>query len=72
MKLSQKRTCNGCKAFDFDMGRGECELRVKIDYKTLSPLEPCYKPKTIEEYFEAYHEVFKVKEFPIKDGILNN
>jgi hypothetical protein len=48
-----KRTCNGCKALDWDRGCWECRLRHKIDIEKGKPLEECPKPMTNEQYIRA-------------------
>lgn len=54
MKLSQKYTCNNCKALDWFTHRHSacCSLGFKINNKFV-PLEPCYKPKTYKELCEV-------------------
>ncbi len=52
MQLSQKRTCNKCRAYDGIFT--PCELGYKIQvYWDINlfcrPLEPCYKPLTRAE-----------------------
>ena len=54
MRLSQKKNCNGCTA-----SGNSCELGYKRKSNYFhcavygyTPLEPCYKPKTINEYIE--------------------
>lgn len=57
MKLSQKRTCNSCRALAGD----SCDLGKKIKsvyfevgiIKGYMPSEPCYKPLTSNDYFTA-------------------
>lgn len=63
LKLSQKRTCNGCKALDAYCS-GYCDLHYKVKKSfydkigmTLdkyTPLEPCFKPMTNEDRLAAY------------------
>jgi len=63
MKLSQKRTCTGCRALNTYSKTyvGTCELGKKIKSGRVSfgvtinyiPLEPCLKPITIKESIEA-------------------
>jgi len=55
MKISQKRTCFGCKALYFDYHEGS---RCLLNFKTrigkdglVSPIEPCPKPKTKIELY---------------------
>ena len=58
IRLSQKRTCNGCRAC---VSEWSCEFGYKVAPKgTIAgriymwkPLEPCYKPKTMSEYLLA-------------------
>lgn len=60
MKLSQKKTCNGCTAID--RGNARCELGIKlrnVGYKpplflsSYAPVGECLKPITIGDLFEA-------------------
>lgn len=65
MKLSQKKTCEGCRAYLDGQGFRvtNCELgfrnkgaEMKIAgavINRISPQEPCYKPRTISELYEA-------------------
>ncbi len=57
MKLSQKKNCNGCAGgyYESQPFYQICELRFKVTSKNLTgvPLEPCYKPLTIKDYFLA-------------------
>lgn len=60
MRLSQKRTCNGCRAYWARGREGRCELGFKNRvakgahlFVSHAPAEPCYKPLTNEEYFQA-------------------
>lgn len=60
MKLTKARTCEGCRALASRPLATYCELGFKTTSKTLihglklcKPAEPCLKPKTIPEYFEA-------------------
>lgn len=66
MKLSQKKVCKGCKSINEFNGR--CELNFKIErlpaihnypVDEYKPIEPCYKPKTNDEWFEAREIIFK-------------
>ena len=58
MKLSQKKTCAGCRARTWDK---KCELDFPVEPLVVTygltletkPTEPCYKPKTYDEFFEA-------------------
>lgn len=51
MKISQKRTCEGCRAVDWWTHNSiTCELKFNIDGKKGIPLEPCPKPKNNREY----------------------
>lgn len=60
MKKINARTCKGCRAFN---GSG-CDLGFKIETNPIfnglgkrgKPLEPCPKPKTYDEYWEALKE----------------
>ena len=55
MKLSQKKTCNKCKAFYVHTGHPnpECSLGYKIITEGYIPAEPCPKPITNREYIVA-------------------
>lgn len=64
MKLSQKRTCNNCRASTatttcWPMTWG-CELYYRVGDRH-TPLEPCPKPTTIEEYLFALNNYKKIK-----------
>lgn len=48
MKLSIKRTCNGCRAFEY---HNECSLGFNT-YQG-KPKEACLKPRTYEDLIEA-------------------
>ena len=53
INLSQKRTCEGCKALEqYQGGTNKCTLGYSFD-KNWKPIEPCPKPKTIMELFES-------------------
>jgi hypothetical protein len=52
VKLSKKRTCEGCKALDMRQYVSECILGYKID-DNFKPTEPCLKPKTYSEFIEC-------------------
>lgn len=53
IKLSQKRTCEGCKALYMEQGgTHRCELNYKYN-EHFKPSEPCPKPKTIMEFYEC-------------------
>ena len=62
MKKTQKKTCNGCKAYQYPY---DCALDYPIKEETHSPglvvggipLEPCPKPKTIAEYLHAKQNI---------------
>ena len=52
IKLSQKRTCESCKAMYQSQYIDRCELGYQFD-KHFKPLEICPKPKTYSEYYEC-------------------
>ena len=62
MKLKKARTCEGCKALD-SSGHAiiPCQLRFNnyggynahLGITIRAPQEPCYKPLTIAQLFEA-------------------
>jgi hypothetical protein len=54
IKLSQKRTCEGCRALDIILFKPliKCTLGYDVNTK-FEPLEPCPKPKTFMELFEC-------------------
>jgi hypothetical protein len=52
IKLSQKRTCENCKALYQSQYINKCELGYKFD-KYFKPIEPCPKPKTYIELIEC-------------------
>jgi len=65
MKLSQKKNCEGCKAYKgIGLGRVTCELKYKTEKEILNVagysmervvriLEPCPKPKNYKDFFYA-------------------
>ena len=55
MRLSQKRTCDKCRAFYVYTGDAhpECSLGYEIITEGYIPAEPCPKPITNKEYIEA-------------------
>ena len=61
MKISPKRTCNRCKALTCVFHKYFCELGYKTQATNLgsflvwerSPTEPCPKPMTNDEHFNA-------------------
>jgi len=61
MKLSQKRTCNGCKALEDSSYAAHCQLHIPVKpLKTVGgivvsfkPLAPCPKPKTIKDWLRV-------------------
>jgi len=61
MKLSQKRSCAGCKAYPYDSWKRNCQLGISIEPTTkyegmilnFKPMGLCYKPKTIKQMFTA-------------------
>lgn len=60
MKLSQKKTCEGCRAF-VESSSNMCELGFNnrgrhdavLGMNIIQPQEPCYKPLTIAQLYEA-------------------
>lgn len=54
MKISQKRTCNNCRAMQRLRLRGWCSLGYKTEGEPwdLKPMEPCPKPLTHREIIE--------------------
>ncbi len=52
MKISQKRTCEGCRALYMIDSFWECHLGYENHYSKGVPLKPCPKPKTWKEYNE--------------------
>jgi hypothetical protein len=63
MKLSQKKTCNGCRVCPMSGYASKCELGIPIKtvelghgFTTTKPAAPCMKPKTIGEYMEVYRQ----------------
>lgn len=58
MKLSQKKTCEGCRAYSevngCELGFNNCGPHDKVlGICSAAPQEPCYKPLNYKEYFEA-------------------
>lgn len=61
MKLSQKRNCENCRAWDNGRGMPRCELGFnnrgpyikELGVYRSTPQEPCYKPLTIMQLIEA-------------------
>ena len=61
MRLSQKQDCNGCKAQPSN-NVTQCELeyhieplkRVKGFIVSFKPTEPCYKPRTNNDYMTCF------------------
>jgi hypothetical protein len=61
MNKKLPRTCNGCRALGASTNINSCSLRFnnrgeympKFGITRLVPQEPCYKPMTIAELFEA-------------------
>jgi hypothetical protein len=52
IKISQKKTCNGCKALDLRQNTSQCLLCYSFD-EEFKPKEPCPKPKTYMEFIEC-------------------
>lgn len=52
MKISQKRTCEGCRALYQGQYIDKCELGYMFNEK-FKPLEQCPKPKTLNELLEC-------------------
>lgn len=59
MKISKKRTCNGCKALSIQQYYSTCLLRYK--FKSFIPQSPCPKPCTNNDYIFAYKN-YQLKE----------
>ena len=57
IKLSKKRSCDDCKAFQESKGRARCELNFDIEVGKYEPSEPCYKPRTNMQF--AYAQKLK-------------
>lgn len=55
MKLSQKRTCSGCRALEFGQYSDKCLLGYSFDKKHV-PQEKCPKPTTISELIFASNQ----------------
>lgn len=62
MKLSKKRTCNGCKALRVSIGFGSdsCDLNYELNVtagvhctKEITPVSACYKPLTNNNLMKA-------------------
>jgi len=58
IKLSQKRTCNNCKALLQEQYLSRCELGYNFN-KDYRPVEICPKPKTILELIECW-KLYKI------------
>ena len=82
MRISEKRTCHGCKAlFMSDIIDTKCRLgypieKVKIDSTGAfwcRPTHQCHKPKTYSEFFEAQKEIetsgLNLEALKIEDGL---
>ncbi|KJS85009.1 MAG: hypothetical protein JM58_09595 [Peptococcaceae bacterium BICA1-8] len=52
IKLSQKRTCERCKALYISQYDVKCQLGYFLDIK-INPTEPCPKPMTYIELIEC-------------------
>lgn len=53
IKITQKRTCAGCKALSQEQYTSDCLLGYKFD-RHFKPLEPCPKPKTNDDFCECH------------------
>lgn len=60
INLSLKKTCIGCRAFVEDGIRSTCELGYSLNIAEpipgmclIAPAEPCPKPRTYADYFDA-------------------
>ena len=71
MQLSQKRTCNGCRAYaSYSHAINSCELGYKqiskyrkdIGITNYFPDEPCLKPLTVSDYSEAFQRVSNARQ----------
>lgn len=53
-----KRTCDGCKALEFDYEKKRCGLRYKQEWKNHRPVpaEECPKPRTYKRLFELIED----------------
>lgn len=58
--MSQKRTCESCKALILNNGWYSCELGYDINQKGI-PLEHCPKPKTYMDEFHCQQYYRKLK-----------
>ena len=62
IKISQKRTCNGCKALVSHAAQGcTCTLGYPLDSDNGIPSKPCPKPTTNENYCIAHTFLTKSK-----------
>lgn len=52
LKLSQKKTCENCKALLLLQYSTKCELGYDFD-AYFKPLEPCPKPKTYADFVQC-------------------
>ncbi|MDT8284909.1 MAG: hypothetical protein RQ767_05235 [Thermovirgaceae bacterium] len=75
MKITQKRTCVGCRAYerDYDQSRMRCGLGYGTEIRRhkaqkhllfLPPIEPCPKPLTFDDlhYAEKWLRAEKITE----------
>jgi hypothetical protein len=62
MKLSQKRTCNRCRAFNMYT----CDLHYRTEMSSggnfLVPKEPCPKPLSFSKLVEYSQQLFWAKQ----------
>jgi len=74
MIISQKKTCDGCKVLDDGIGHFmNCGLgynnRGRYDHAIsmhlIEPQEPCPKPRTYAERYEA-EEKYRKQDLPIR------
>lgn len=71
MKISQKKTCEGCKAINEIQGSTmDCKLGYHnkgrydsfIALPKIEPQEPCPKPKTYKELIDAEEKYKKISQ----------
>lgn len=64
MTLKKTRTCEGCKAAHYDHLTAHCALAFKTTTErspvfgmpVLKPAEPCWKPRTDQEFVDCLRE----------------
>jgi hypothetical protein len=55
--LVKARTCQGCRALEHQQYTSKCNLKGFKCSMYGIPEQPCPKPKTIDAYFNVYHEI---------------